>query len=105
MPPVTEMVLVVGPIEPATKRGRFGVLAASAAARAIAPAEAIELARVLGEAVLGQHDGGRAEGVGLDDVGAGVEEAVVQLANLVGAGEDQVLVAAFELRAAEVGGA
>src|SRR6185437_10460313 len=38
MPPVTEIALVVGPIEPATKRGRRGVLAASAAARAIEPA-------------------------------------------------------------------
>ena len=30
MPPVTEMVFVVGPMDPATKRGLSGVLAASA---------------------------------------------------------------------------
>ena len=39
--------------------------------------QAIHFARVLGEPILGQHDRGRAEGVGLDNVGAGVEETVV----------------------------
>ena len=77
MPPVTEMALVVGPIEPATKRGRVDVVAASPAARAIEPARRLISKRLLGEPVLGQHDRGRAEGVGLDDVGAGVEVAVV----------------------------
>jgi hypothetical protein len=64
--------------------------------------EAIYLSRVFGETVLRQHDRGAAESVGLNDVGASVEETVVQFADLIRARADQVLVASFELRAAEV---
>ena len=103
MPPVTEMALVVGPIEPATKRGRFGGAGGVGSCARDRAGEAIDFARVFGEPILGQHDRGAAEGVGLDDIGAGVEETVVQFADFVGARADQVLVASFELRAAEVG--
>ncbi len=67
--------------------------------------QAIDFVRVFGEAVLGQHDRGAAECVGLDEIGAGVEETVVQFADFVGARADQVLIASLELRTAEVGGA
>ena len=103
MPPVTEMALVVGPIEPATKRGRLEVLAASAAARAIVPARRLISRACSASPYSASTTEARAEGVGLDDIGAGVEETVVQLADLVGARADQVLVASLELRAAEVG--
>ena len=45
-----------------------------------------------------------AEGVGLDDVGAGREVVLVDLADGVGTRQDEVLVAALEIGTAEVGG-
>ncbi len=56
----------------------------------------------LGDAVLREHDRERAEGVGLDDVGADVQERTVQVFDGVGLGEDEHLVAALERGAAEV---
>ena len=58
---------------------------------------------MFGQPILGQHHRSGAEGVGLDNIGAGGEETVVQLADLIGTRADQVLVAAFELWTAEVG--
>ena len=55
----------------------------------------------LGE-VAAVDEGGGAEGVGLDDVGAGLEVGAVEVEDDVGAGGDEVLVAAFEVGAAEV---
>ena len=59
---------------------------------------------MVGEAVLGEHQRRRAERVGLDDVGAGREVEARESAHHVRPGEAEVLVAALELRAAEVGG-
>ena len=56
------------------------------------------------EAVLGEHERGRAEGVGLEDVGAGREEALVDALDDVGAREHEILVAAFEIGTAEIVG-
>ena len=53
--------------------------------------------------IFGKHEGGAAEGVGLNDVGAGCEVGAMDIADDVGAGFDQVFVAAFERGAAEVG--
>src|SRR6059036_1787064 len=64
----------------------------------------VDLAHLVLQAVLAEHDARAAEGVGLDDVRAGGEVALVHLADHVGAGEDQVLVAALVLGAAEVPG-
>ena len=64
-----------------------------------------ELARPVAQSVLGQHDRGRAEGVGLDDVAADLEERAVDLGHQVGARLDEPLVAPLELGTAEVVGA
>ena len=74
-PPVTVIALVVGPIEPATKRGRPGVEAFAAASRASSAARRLISMRLSREAVLGEHERRAAERVGLDHVGAGVEVA------------------------------
>ena len=63
-----------------------------------------EFVGALGDAVLGEHDREGAEGVGLDDVGADVQERSVQCLDGVGLGDDEDLVAALERRAAEVVG-
>src|SRR5439155_601040 len=64
----------------------------------------VDLAHLVLQAVLAEHDARAAEGVGLDDVRSRGEVALVHLADHVGAGEDQVLVAALVLGAAEVPG-
>ena len=61
--------------------------------------------RLVGDAVLGEHGAERAERGGLDRVDADVEVLGVHLADEVGAGEHEVLVAALERGAAEVVGA
>ena len=104
-PPVTEMLLVVGPIEPATKRGLSAVLNLAACLARESRGDAVELARVRLEAVLGEHDGTRLEARGLDNVGAHFEKAVVHPANQLGPRADDVLVASFVLSAAVVRGA
>ena len=104
-PPVTEMVLVVGPIEPATKRGLLGVENLSAAARAMRAAATLIAWVCSSQPVLGEHERGRAEGVGLEDVGAGSEETLVHALDDVGPRQHEVLVAALQVGAAEVVGA
>ncbi len=62
----------------------------------------VELPRPVGQAVLGEHDRRAAEGVGLDEIGAGLEIGAVDIEDDIGPGHDEVLVAALELDAAEV---
>ncbi len=64
----------------------------------------IELTDPVGLAVLGEHRGERAEGVGLDDVATHLEERPVDPLDHVGPSDDEELVAPFELGAAEVVG-
>src|SRR5436309_352244 len=64
----------------------------------------VDLAHLVLKAVLAEHDARAAEGIGLDDVRAGGEVALVHVADHVGAGQDQVLVAALVLGATEVPG-
>ena len=86
-PPVTVIALVVGPMEPATQRGRPSAASASAAAsRASSAARRVDLQRLVGEPVLGEDQRRRAERVGLGDVGAGLEVAAVDAADEVRAG-------------------
>ncbi len=61
-----------------------------------------ELGRTLGDLVLGEHDREGAERVGLDDVHTDVEERAVEVLHDVRACHDEHLVAALELRSAEV---
>jgi len=68
MPPVVLMDLVVGPIAPATKRGRCGVENSSAAWRASSAARRFSSCVSLARFVLGQHDGRAAEAVRLDNI-------------------------------------
>ena len=63
-----------------------------------------DLVGAFAEAVLGEHVGRAAEGVGADQVGAGVPVGAVDAGHHVGAREVQMLVAALVLRAAEVRG-
>src|SRR3954449_7788293 len=126
MPPVTEIALVVGPMEPQTKRGFSGVEWRAQAARAMAAerrlsskaraagpyfappsgggAEGVEPEGAVGEAVFAQHERRAAEGVGLHDVAAGGEVALVDAVHHVRTGGAEVLVAPLELGAAEVSG-
>src|SRR5437870_3324277 len=62
----------------------------------------VDLAHLVRQPVLRERDARAAEGVGLDDVGARGEVALVHLAHDVGSGEDEVLVAALVGLAAEV---
>ncbi len=62
----------------------------------------VDLAGAVLEPVLGEHDRGATEGVGLDDVGAGGEVGVVDLAHHVRAVQHQRLVAAVVALAAVV---
>ncbi len=55
------------------------------------------------EPVFGQHDRGPAEAVRLDHVGAGLEEAPMQFADLLRARTHEIFVTSFEIRPAEVG--
>src|SRR6266480_381460 len=88
--------LVPGPIE----RGEAGGdLLGDAGGRLV------ELVGLLGDAVLGQDYRERPERGGLDRVDTDVEELAVHLGDEVGPGEHHVLVAALELRTAEVVGA
>ena len=93
-----------GPIEPATKRGEPGDAYSSATRRASdAAASAISRARSA-RPYSAEDDREPAEGVGLDDVDAHVEEGPVQALDEVGPVQRQHLVAPFEGGAAEVVG-
>ena len=74
-----DAVRVVGPSAPATYRGRSGVArSSSSAVRAGQPGGLeVELVGELLHAVVGQGDRVGVEGVGLDDVGAGLEVLAV----------------------------
>ena len=65
----------------------------------------VDLVGPLGDPVLGQRHGEGAEGGGLDDVDADLEEVVVHRGDDVGPGDHQQLVAALERLAPEVVGA
>ena len=65
---------------------------------------AVDLEDLVFQAVLGQHDVGGAEGVGLDDVGPRLQVGAVDLRDDIGPGQDQVFVAPLELGAAEIVG-
>ena len=62
----------------------------------------VDFAAAVGETVLGEHDGRRAEGVRLDDVRAGGQIASVEVEHDVGPVQDERLVAAKEGLAAVV---
>ena len=55
------------------------------------------------EAVLGEHDGGAAESIRLDDVGAGGKIGAMDVQHGVGPCAHQDFVTAFQRRAAEIG--
>ena len=63
------------------------------------------MAVFVGQVVFCEYDGGGAEGVGLDDVGADVKVPLVNALNHVRPGEDEVFVASFIFCTAEVVGA
>ena len=63
---------------------------------------AVEALGLVGQAVLGQHHRRGAEGIGLNDVGAGLQVTPVYFLDDIGPGEGQVLVAPFVFRASEV---
>ena len=110
-----DAVRLVGPSEPATKRGLSGVRAVqrSALSRAIVAAARLISRDAAFEAVVGLRDPRRRERVGLGDVGAGREIRVVDVADDVGPRQHQQVVVALEVavmivqaagrRAAEVG--
>ena len=102
MPPVTEMALVVGPREPQTKRGFPGAEWRAQAPRAMEAARRLSSIRAVRQAVLAQHQGRAAEGVGLHDVAAHREIGLVDAVHHVGPGGAEVLVAPFEIGTAEV---
>ena len=64
----------------------------------------VDLVRSLRDPVLGERHGEGAEGGGLHDVDADLEELVVHRGDHVGAGDDEQLVAALEVVAPEVVG-
>ncbi len=85
-----------------TKRGLSGVLKASASSAGELGGALIDSMGLVRETVLAEDVGDCAKGRGFDKVGAHFEEALMHLADSVGAGEDDVFVAALVLRAAEV---
>ncbi len=94
---------MVGPIEPATKRGHATVLALSRFFNGDPGGEAVDFTNVVLKPIMRQGDRRRAEGVSFDNVGAGREKAAMQLMDLIGTGAHQILIAALELSAAEIG--
>jgi hypothetical protein len=88
-----DAVFGVGPSAPATKRGLSAVENLSHAARA-SRGRHVHLVREVAEAVVVLRDRGGAEGVGLDQVGAGLEVRLVDLAHDVRPRQHQQLVVA-----------
>ena len=56
----------------------------------------------MGQIILGKNDGSGAKGVGLDDVGPGVQVTPVDGLNHIWTGKNQVFVTAFVLCAAKI---
>ena len=94
-----DSVRLVGPIEPATNRGRSGVFARPFRGGRLRNARAldVQLVRHVLEQVVGLGDRRAAERIGLDDVGAGREILAVDLVDDVRTGEDQQVVVALEV--------
>src|SRR4030095_698209 len=65
----------------------------------------VDLVDLVLEAVLGEDDASTAEGVGLDQVGTGVEIRLMHALDGVRTGEHQVLIAPFQVWAAKIVGA
>ena len=98
---------LVGPIAPATKRGRVRRLRRPLVGGFAGEARRLDV-QLVGERlepVVGLRDRGAAERVGLDDVGAGLEIGVVDGGDDVGAREDQQVDVALEQRAGGRGSA
>ena len=100
----SDSVRLVGPIAPATNRGRSGVRAVQAPRRlAREPRRRhVQLVDERLEAVVGLRDGGAVERARLDDVGAGLEVRVVDAADDVGPRQHEQVVVALQV--ARVGG-
>ena len=102
MPPVTLIALVVGPIEPATKRGLPGFEYSSAAFRANSEASRLILRENSPKPVFRQNHRSAAERIRLDDVRPGCQIFAVNPQHDVRTGNDQILVATFQLRPAKI---
>ena len=103
---------VVGPMAPATKHWRPGFFGDEFIADAAGEAGALDVDVVDDgfEIVVGLGNDLAAEGVGLDDVGPGLEEAAVDVGDDLGLGDAEdvavaleVLVVVLETFAAEIG--
>ena len=81
MPPATESVLVVGPMEAATKRGLADVENCVGCVAGQFGGAQVQVAGLVGDAEFGQDQRRRAEAVGLDDVRAGREVGSVDVAD------------------------
>ena len=95
-----DAVRLVGPIAPATKRGSPGLAGPRIRrppARASRAAFAIQLVRQLLHPVVGHGDGGGVEGVGLDDVRAGLEVRAVDVRDDLRPGEREEVVVPLEV--------
>ena len=94
-----EAVREVGPIAPATYLGLSGVRAVDVVGGATGQpcGLAVELAGQVGHAVVGQRDGVRVEGVGLEDVGAGLEVLPVDRLDDPGRRDGEQVVVALEV--------
>ena len=96
-----DSVRLVGPIEPATNRGRSGVRAVHSShgrARQLRAFD-VQLVDERLEPVVGLRDRGAAERVGLDDVAAGLEVLAMDLGDDVGPRQHQQVVVAAADRA------
>ena len=93
-----DAVRLVGPIAPATKRGRPSSSCGDAGGLVREPrAFGVQLVGDLRHAVIGLRDAGRGERVGRDDVGAGAEIGEVDGAHGVRPGEIEKIVVAANL--------
>ena len=101
---LTVMLLRVGPMEPATKRGLRAVENSSAACRASRAAVIIELVRFAIHAVIHQVALGAVERIGLDDIRAGFQIRAMDAQHHIGARLHQDFVAALQRRPAEIRG-
>ena len=92
-----DAVRVVGPRQPATKRGRpLDRSAESAALRAIRGGRKIDLRHAVLKTVVGLRRGVGGEAVGDENVGAGMEVGVMDAADCVRLGQAQQIVVALE---------